>query len=239
MTLEWLKLYQTEHVMAGRWGYCEEYCRKAVQEYTRKIQSLKAKKIRMDKIHPCRIYWGTIDCVHCMMNEFRTDPHSKWFSHKHNGAGVSYEVAVDICNDRVIWTAGPKPASTHDITFFRGGKETSSRREKNEATWDKDALYFKIPEGKRLIGDSGYEGEPDKVSTSIREHDAEVKEFFARAKSRQETFNTRLKFFAVLSERFRHGKGVKKKMDMHQACFDAVCVLQQYDMENGHPLMEI
>ena len=29
-------------------------------------------------------------------------------------------------------------------------------RLKNEAIWDQNALYFKIPEGKRLIGNSGY-----------------------------------------------------------------------------------
>ncbi|KAL3783723.1 LOW QUALITY PROTEIN: hypothetical protein ACHAW5_008803 [Stephanodiscus triporus] len=33
-----------------------------------------------------------------------------------------------------------------------------------------NALYFKIPEGKKLIGDSGYKGEPSKISTSVDEH---------------------------------------------------------------------
>ena len=71
------------------------------------------------------------------------------------------------------------------------------------------------------------------------EHDADVKEFFARAKSRQETFNTRLKFHNILGGRFRHGKGSNQKMEIHKTCFEAVCVLVQYDLENGHPLMEI
>jgi len=39
-------------------------------------------------------------------------------------------------------------------------------------------LYFKIPEGKKLIGDSGYKGEPSKISTSVDEHSDKVKEFF-------------------------------------------------------------
>ncbi len=40
-------------------------------------------------------------------------------------------------------------------------------------------MYFKIPEGKKLIGDSGYKGEPSKLSTTVDEHSDKVKEFFA------------------------------------------------------------
>ena len=92
-----------------------------------------------------RIYFGTVDCVHCETNEFRTDPNSKWYSHKHNGAGVSYEVVIDIYRDKILWTAGPKPASTLNITFFRGGTQVSTNSLKHEAVWDKNALYFQIP----------------------------------------------------------------------------------------------
>ena len=38
MTLCWLKLYKTEHVMAGRWGFGEEYCRETVKMFAGKIQ---------------------------------------------------------------------------------------------------------------------------------------------------------------------------------------------------------
>ncbi len=38
MTLCWLKLYETEHVMSGRWGYGEEFCRDAVKCITTKLQ---------------------------------------------------------------------------------------------------------------------------------------------------------------------------------------------------------
>ena len=239
MALCWLKLYDTEHVMAGRWGFGEEFCRETVKRYVRKLQSLRDDKIRFQVEDRRRIYIGSVDCVHCEVNEFRTAPNSIWYSHKHNGCGLTYEVVMDLCDDRVLWLAGPKPASTHDITFFRGGKTVSKSRNTNEAAWDKGALYFQIPKGKKLIGDSGYKGEPKKVSVTCREHNEEVKEFFARAKSRQETFNGRIKVFEVLDGRFRHGKGVQNKMDLHKMCFEAVCVAVQYDMENGYPLMQI
>jgi hypothetical protein len=174
---------------------------------------------------------GTVDCVHCETNEFRTDPNSKWYSHKHNGVGVLYEVVVDLCEDKILWTAGPKPASMLDITFFCGGTQVSTNLYENEATWDVNALYFQIPEGKKLIGNSGYKVELSKISTTVHAHSAEVKEFFARAKSWQETINTRLKSFNVLSCCFRHGKGVENKLRLHQTGFEAICVLVQYDLE--------
>jgi hypothetical protein len=113
----------------------------------------------------------------------------------------------------------------HDITFFCGGTQVSTNHHKNEATWDANALYFQIPEGEKLIGDSGYKGELFKISTTVDAHSAEVKEFFGRAKSWQETINFRLKSFNILSCRFRHGKGVENKLRLHQTCFEAICVL--------------
>jgi hypothetical protein len=108
--------------------------------------------------------------------------------------------------------------------------QVSTNYHKIEATWDANALYFQIPEGKKLIGNSGYIGELSKIYTTVDAHSAEVEEFFARAKSWQETINTRLKSFNVLSCCFCHGKGVKNKLRLHQTCFEAVCVLVQYDL---------
>ena len=68
-----------------------------------------------------------------------------------------------------------------------------------------------------MIGDSGYKGEPSKLSTSVDEHSDKVKE----------TINTRLKSFNVLSGRFRHGKGVENKLEAHQRVFEADCFLVQ------------
>jgi hypothetical protein len=98
-------------------------------------------------------------------------------------------------------------------------------------------LYFQIPKGKKLIGNLGYKGESSTVSTTVDEHSAEVKEFFAQAKSWQENIHTRLKIFNILSCRFCHGKGIENKLEAHQQCFKAVCVLVQYDLK-FHPLME-
>ncbi len=88
MTLCWLKLYKTEHFMSGRWGYGEEVCSDTVKQIASRLQHLKSKKIQFGPFDSKRTYLGTVNCVHCETNEFRMDPNSKWYSHKHNGASV-------------------------------------------------------------------------------------------------------------------------------------------------------
>ena len=61
-------------------------------------------------------------------------------------------------------------------------------------------------------------GEPDKIVVSISEHPKDFKKFMAKVKSRQETFNVRLKVFRVLTSCFHHGTSTSSdnKMKMHQ-----------------------
>ena len=167
--------------------------------------------------------------MHIICYEFRCDPDSKWWSHKSNGPGVSFEVVTDPVDGHIRWVNGPQPASTHDLTFLRGGKKGK------ENEWKKSSLYFKLPEGLRLVGDSAYEGQPDKVSTTNAAHDPATKEFFLRMKLMQET----VKDFKVLQGPFHHGQGTKDKLEKIKLCFEACLVLVQYDIENGHPLFQV
>lgn len=148
-----------------------------------------------------------------------------------------------------------------DITFFRGGKTKESKD-----TWDKSALYAQLPPGKRVITDSGYLGEPEKVLLTKGEHDSEMKRFIGRAKARQESLHTRLKSFSkfllkiphtvycqhnikhshfslfvidILKNRFRHGKSTELRFKLHQMVVESICVIVQFDLENGHPLMDV
>ena len=133
-----------------------------------------------------------------------------------------------------MWINGPFPAGArHDSTIFRGG--TNAMKKEN---WDKSALYFKIPSGKRAVGDSGYKGVP-RVTVTRRKHSRGLKKFLTRAKQRQESFHTRLKSFHILRYRFRHGSSTESKMETHKMCVEAICVIVQYDLENGHPLFEV
>ena len=234
MALNWLKLYETRPVMAGRWGFCEEHIAPKVKEYIELIQSLFNQTISFDKFHKDEVYIVSVDAVHFVTNEFRKDPSTSWFDFKNNGAGLTYEFSVALRHQNIVSVYGPKPAATPDITMFRGGNVDVSVHER-----DQTALYFKIPEGKYAVGDSGYQGEPSKIVCVEDGHDDEFKEFISRAKNRQESLHSRIRGFHVLSHCFRHGTSSANRMEYHQTCVHAVCVIVQYDMTHGHPLMEI
>ena len=153
---------------------------------------------------------------------------STHYSHKFNGAGVGYELGIAIYSSRLVWIAGPFPASRHDLTIFRGGKPNEPR--------DPNALISMIPPGKKGIGDSAYTAEAGvngKMAVTRNEDTVALRKFKARAKARHETFNGRLKAFQVLDIPFRHRELV------HVSVFEATCVAVQYDMDNGSPLFDM
>jgi hypothetical protein len=127
-----------------------------------------------------------------------------------------------------VWIAGPFPASTHDLTIFRGGKPNEPK--------DPNALIFKIPQSKKAIGDNAYTAEAaehGKMAVTRNEDSSALKKFKNRAKARHETFNGRLKAFQVLDIPFRH------RQLLHVSVFEAACVAVQYDMDNGCPLFDM
>lgn len=83
---------------------------------------------------------------------------------------------MTIIHPRLVWIHGlTPPGKMNDMAVI------------------KDRLRQKMKDdllGRRLIGDSGYSGEPDFISTKT--------EFEDRTMARHETFNQRLKCFAIL-----------------------------------------
>jgi hypothetical protein len=162
--------------MSGHWKKHEETLQYIAQGPHKSLQ--RGSKIRSSSMTliliKFKVYLGDIDNTHCPMQEFRTDPNSKYYSHKFYGPGVTYEVCIDVAKDQIIWVNGPFPAACHDITIFRGGN-----KKEHKDLWKQNSLYFKIPDGKSLIGDSGYLGESTKVSTRLGGHSKQVKAYFA------------------------------------------------------------
>ena len=83
--------------------------------------------------------------------------------------------------------------------------------------------------------DNGYEGEDWHLRTPAALHYRRKrgKQMKRRAGQRYETVNERLKYFNVLSNTFR------LPLKRHSACFRAVAVLTQLNIENGEPLFEV
>ena len=98
---------------------------------------------------------------------------------------------------------------------------------------EEGSLKALMPPGKNIIGDCGYLGEPDLISTHNTFDTPEVKILKMRSRARHETFNGRIKNFNILEDRFRHDVG------KHEIVFVDVCVIIQYELENGHPLFAV
>jgi hypothetical protein len=161
------------------------------------------------------IFIITVDGIDCRIREPRKIPSTQWYSHKFDGPGLTYELGIAIHQQKLVWIRGPEPSGKGDLQNFRAP----------------DGLKSKIPLGKKVVADSIYKD----VACAIKnpQDTADVRRFKRRARARHETFNGRLKNFRVLAETFRHGHS------KHMWVFEAVCVITQYEIENGHPLFDV
>lgn len=151
---------------------------------------------------------------------------------------MKYEVAIAIRRAAIVSIRGPKEASMHDATLFRGGTTDQKKED-----WDKESLYFKMEKvlgkDKKGVGDSAYGGEPDKIITTNEFQSQELKKFLARVKNRGESVFVRFKSFNILRNRFRHGSGTENKLKLHEYCTKAIAVIVQYDYENERPPFQV
>lgn len=102
-------------------------------------------------------------------------------------------------------------------------------------TVTKGSLYNALPAGKKAVGDSIYEGVPEKVTVVRNGHSRQVKDFLNRILAREESAHGRLHSFRILSNTFRHNIN---KMAMHKSCAEACAVITQFNFRH-HPLMEV
>lgn len=159
----------------------------------------------------------SVDGVHCPVNEPSHPTLGKnpaYYSHKLNKAGLDYELAMSTYRNALAWINGPFPASHNDKTIFANG------------------LGLLLKNGRKAIADHGYRGHENIMYANSFDTD-EVRTWKGRATARQENFNCRIKTFKCLSERFRHD------IKLHKIVFYAVCVICQYQLENGSPLPDI
>ena len=214
------------HIIATVFHQNEKYSRgEAVWQWVHKIQGLKAKVIIWPQSHddPNReVYVVTVDGVDMKTWEpmHETFPHDRqFFSKKFAHGGLKYELAVSVFWGRLVWINGPYKAGCHDLTIFRNG------------------LKDRLADGKMAIADRGYvssrEDEVHKLATPRATDSTELAKFKSRCRCRHETFNGRIKNPRILSDTYRHS------LDNHQAAFEAVCVLVQYQIMNGSTLFNI
>ena len=112
MAVDTLKLYSTEHTMAGRWNCCEQTYREKWKKTVAAIAALREDKIKFDPsdFPEDQIFLLTVDGVNFSIREPRVkNPGSHWYDHKSHSAGLTYLVAIDVRSSRICWIDGPRP----------------------------------------------------------------------------------------------------------------------------------
>ena len=132
-----------------------------------------------------------------------------------------------------IWIRGPfKAGEQHDKTVYCGGTADIPIEKRN-----KNALYFKLPRGKKGVADSAYRA-IDNVTIKREGQTKEVQRFIDRALNRQESYHWRLEGYDILKQRFCHGKSTEDKMKLHKMAVEMVAVIVHYDLKH-RPLFEV
>ncbi len=213
-----LKLYENNFVHAASCHCHRDTATKGSWFYIRAITRLKQHKIIWPDFNNDEVatIFATVDGVHCRTEEIGGFD-EKMFSHKFNGPGLAYELVISIYTQELLSINGPFKGGTGDLTIYR------------------DRVKNMVPDGKLLLGDRYYRGE-NKITRIISEDDPEVKKVKTRALSRHESFNQRLKKFAILREPFR---GKRHVMARHKDAFEACCIITQYAIELDAPLFDV
>ena len=217
LCLSWLKNYDTEAILAGRWKLDDDTVRLWTNYYAECLQIMCDNKIKLPDEWGNNVFVGVVDGTHCRCYkpthpEFPFD--STYKSYKLGKDGLAYEVMVDM-NGRPIWINGPYPAGTPDISIYN------------------EKLAGIIPEGKLVLGDKGYKG-PKTCSIPYSYDTYSVREFKRGHRARMEQYNGQLLFFRILEDVFRSKAAGRLKK--HKMIFHAVNAIVATQITCGFPL---
>lgn len=156
-----------------------------------------------------------MDGTHVLIEEMyladgSIDP--RYFSHKYNHPGLSYEIALSIFSDQIVWVNGPFPAGMSDLKIFK-----------------EQGLSALLIAGKeKAVADGGY----THFAVSQRGNGChEWKHAKNRYRARQESVNSRIKVFRCLQDRWRHDH------ILHGQAVRAIAMLIQLSFAHN-PLMK-
>jgi hypothetical protein len=132
------------------------------------------------------------------------------FSHKFNGPGLRYEIAISIARCYIVHINGP----------FLCGEWSDLRIARN-------LLHSRLSPDEYYLADKGYRSGtgPAIVRTALPR---ERQRTFDILMARHETINRRFKEFGILGQRYRHEE------NRHGNIFRCIAVLIQIDIESGN-----
>ena len=144
----YLKCYTSLHVQGALFSMPKNQMGALRWAFITKMAGLKDHKIKMptpeewEEVKMCL----AVDGTHAKTNEPRDDEmrrNPKNYSYKHNFAGLDYQIATHIFEDRIAFVNAGDPGSVHDLTAMR-----------------KEFIGL-LPNGARVIADSGFTGKSE------------------------------------------------------------------------------
>lgn len=173
-----------------------------------------------------RIYTALDATVCPIQRPGRSWADQKAFFDPKKGLGLKYEIAIGVRDGRIIWIAGPGPASIHDKLF------TDTYGFALEMA--KGAEHRNFLEG--VFCDKGYVGLPPWAFHPIKGHpnyltpaEAQYNKTLSSHRVMVERVFARIKSFAILSEPFRGDH------DLHGVYFRVICYLVNLSAEIDSP----
>ena len=212
MLLHFLKTYSSETVLCRLFGITEKTFRskykKALSLLARiPIICWENRRLIENMDHRAKVSIDGTDCLIFEPTPFDT----KWFSHKHNGPGLRYEIGICIVSEHIVWVSGPHKCGVPDLVIAREG------------------ILYILEDGEKIIADGGYRGEPN---IWHKGHCRRTAKLEGVVRARHENANGRLKNFGVLNQRFRHD------LSLHGYCFHACANLVQLTLLHESPLFQ-
>ena len=138
----------------------------------------------------------------------------RYFSHKFHSKGLRYEVGICILTGCIVWINGPFRCGIPDIEIAR------------------QCLIRNLTLNEMAGIDNEYEGE-DWHLRILHYRSKRGKQMKRIAGQHHETVTEHLKHLNMRSNTFRF------PLKRHSACFRAMAILTQLNIENGEPLFEV
>ena len=156
----------------------------------------------------------SVDGTDCPIYE-PTPWSSKWYSHKFEGPGVRYEIAISIQTGWIVWLNGPFPCGDWpDIRIAR------------------TCLNHHLDDGEYYLADGGY-GDNYQYAVTPRGLWKFGDRQIQVVRARHETVNSRIKIWRALSSKWRH------ELDKHGMMMRAVVLVVQLGLETDEPLFSV
>lgn len=222
----WLKNYDTEMVLAVRFGMSEKEIRRWLWFYAECLKELSTALIRLipedfdDRIALPMVVDGT----HCMIYEPMHDLYpmdSDYYSHKHHTACYAYQVTISTTESKILSLHGPYPAGKYN----------------DKVMWKESGVQdLMVDNGKRAIADGGYEGVPGVAVPIRRYHSQTTNIYFRRNRARVERTMGFLKNFRILANTFRVRKN---RLIRHEQVFRAVGAIVATQLKEESSLFDV